>query len=52
MTDNYDNWHDPNDDDFSNKHERPDNRDRPDDSEHRNKDLGDRPEDRGGHRDK
>jgi hypothetical protein len=51
MTDDYDNWHDPSDDDFSNKRDKPDDG-KPKDSEHRNKDQGDRPERRGGHRDK
>ncbi len=52
MTDNYDNWHDPNDDDFSNKHERPDDRKPPQDSDHRSKDMGDHPERRGGRHEK
>jgi hypothetical protein len=52
MTDNYDNWHDPNDDTFSKKGDKPEHRDLPDDSEHRNKDLGDRPERRSPRRDK
>jgi hypothetical protein len=52
MTDNYDNWHDPNDDSFSNKRDKSGPQDKGSSREERSKDQGDRPETRGGRRER